>query len=252
LASEKRVSPSFFLLYYARRTQEEFSLRSQLIPPQLSHNNNDCKFIKKSGSKHPAHHHLERNFVIKIMHVFLSLLAPIFLFKSLASAQTEASLSSEGYSYSVSWGEDGNGCNVTEAMLSLDAIVAAVDIVLEQDDLQPVIDWETQVTHNGIRQLQDETRGMRGLCNWRCTYPQCLRSTCYIRSSCDECGYRRQLIQTERVLTARELKDLEDQLVTACEKALKHEGRRYGIGNPYSEDCRTAMIAATCSALVGV
>jgi hypothetical protein len=174
------------------------------------------------------------------MRVFLSILAPIFLFKSMASAEP-------GYYYSVSW--YGPGCNADEELRSLGAIGEAVDVVLEADNLPQVIHWKLNVvSNNGNRELQDETRGLRRLCDpTRCNYSSCANSgACSEMYNCDECG-RRQLIQTERVLTAEELEGLQGELKSACSAALDTEG--YGNGN-YTTDCKAAMIAATCSALV--
>jgi hypothetical protein len=176
------------------------------------------------------------------MRVFLSLLAPIFL--SLIE-------SSAGYSYSVSWGEDDESCTDTEEIRSLVAIGVAINNELEQDDLPQVPNWHNQVTHNGIRQLREETRGLRGLdeCNHpdRCAYEECQNSSCYIMFNCAGCGYRRQLIQTKRTLTAEEL---QGELVEECETALADEGDSNGIGQ-YSPECKASMIAAmTCIAHV--
>jgi hypothetical protein len=62
--------------------------------------------------------------------------------------------------------------------------------------------------------------------------------------NCDECG-RRELIQTSRVLTHRELKSLEELLVSSCSKALTRETLQ-----GYSQGCRNAMAGATCKAIV--
>jgi hypothetical protein len=190
------------------------------------------------------------------MRVFLSLLAPIFLFQSLASATALSSLPSliespAAYYYSVSWGADDGSCKDPEAIRSLVAIGAAVNEVLSRNKLLPVTNWENQLTHNGIRQLQDETRGgLRGLCDMRrCKYAGCRnKPTCYTMYNCDECGYHRQLIQTEMVLSAVELVTLQVELVAACEKALEVEAE----SNGYSTNCKAAMIDATCNALVWV
>jgi hypothetical protein len=179
------------------------------------------------------------------MRVFLSLLALIFL--SLIE-------SSSGYSYSVTWYDDDELCTDTvqhpEASRSLVAINAAVNDVLEQDGLPQVTDWTTQVTNNGIRrQLQDVTRGLHYEEEEPCHQKICdnpdvkCTGLCYTTYHCEYCG-RRQLI-----LTAGELQDLPGELVDACEAALVDEGERSGIGQ-YSQECKDAMIAATCTALV--
>jgi hypothetical protein len=219
-------------------------------PSSLSQKNKEHK--KKTDRNTHLIHHLERIFVIK-MRVFLSILAPILLFKSLASASERSLLSllqsstQPGYYYSVSWYEP--GCDADEESRSLAAISEAVDGVLKFLDLPEVAYWKTRVeSNNRNRELQDETRGLRGLCDeTRCQYSSCANSAaCSEMYNCDECSPR-ELIQTERVLTAMELETLQDELVNVCEAALDDRGN--GNGN-YSPECRAAMIAATCRALV--
>jgi hypothetical protein len=169
------------------------------------------------------------------MRVFLPLLALSF-----ACAEEE-------YLYSVSWNED--SCTEDEDVLFLDAISNAVDGVLEAASIPKVKAWKKKVKNlKTERELeQTGTRGRRDLCFRQCftacrMYPAC--SEIY---NCDEC--RRNLIQTERALTDRELKTLEDQLVTACSEALATEGQSNVFGQ-YSQGCKDAMSVATCNALV--
>jgi hypothetical protein len=174
------------------------------------------------------------------MRVFLCLLVPFFL--SFACAQEELF-------YSVSW-PTFPGCTEDEELLSIDAIAPAVDGVLAAHTLPPVASWERKVKNSNIMG-QAESRGGRDLkcdhgrrCMSGCqNYPSCSRMF-----NCDECG-RRQLVQTERVLTHRELKTLEGDLVTACTAALGFEGNTNG---KYTQECKTAMSGTTtrCNALV--
>jgi hypothetical protein len=173
------------------------------------------------------------------MRIFLSLLVPFFL--NFAGVEAD-------HLYSVSWQDTTNACNaVGEAWDSLEAITASVEA------FTGVINWiqEGGTNRNRERELeQDKAQGHRGLCSMRrCSNSGCLKMpTCYEMYNCDECR-RRQLIQTERVLTARELQALEVDLVDACEAALFDEGQSAG-NVKYTEACKTAMSAATCNAFV--
>jgi hypothetical protein len=171
------------------------------------------------------------------MRVFSSLLVPFFL--SFACAQEE-------FLYSVSW--DDLGCTEAEDLLSLDAIAAKVDVVLLANSLPEVEHWDKKVETNNImaRELeQDETRGRRDLCNYRCLTSCRFYRACAQIYNCDECR-RRKLIQTERVLTHRELKTLEGELVSACKEALNESQ----TDAQYSQGCKDAMSVASCYALV--
>jgi hypothetical protein len=173
------------------------------------------------------------------MRIVLSLLVPFFL--NFACVEAD-------YLYSVSWQDTTNACNaVGEAWDSLEAITTSVEA------FTGVINWiqEGGTNRNRERELeQAEAQGQRGLCDMRrCSYSGCRKMpTCYEMYNCDECR-RRQLIHTERVLTARELQALEVDLVDACEAALFFEGQSAG-NVKYTEACKTAMSAATCNAFV--
>jgi hypothetical protein len=166
------------------------------------------------------------------MRVFLSLLAPFFL--SFAFAQ-------EDYYYSISWEDSTYTCNEEEALLSLDAIEKAVNEVLADNDLTEVTNWSTRVG-TGRRDLCENPDQCKSKC---ADYFHC--AELYI---CDECDLRRQLIQTERVLTHPELQDLQAQLVIACTVALDAEGLLSNGNDNYTTECKAAMIEATCNALV--
>jgi hypothetical protein len=169
------------------------------------------------------------------MRVFLSLLAPFFL--NFAGVEADVL-------YSISWQDTTpSACNAEEAMNSLDAITAAVDVAL---NLPTAVTWKfsTSQINNRERELQGDCTSFRLS---RCSISSCRKgSACYVAYSCHVCGYRRQLIQTERVLTDRELQALESDLIYACEVALDSEGH----GGDYSPNCKTTMIAATCNAVV--
>jgi hypothetical protein len=166
---------------------------------------------------------------------FFLMLAPFFL--SSACAQVE-------YLYSVSWNEA--SCTEGGDELSLAAIQFAVDGVLEADGLPKVKGWNKKIKdHEKERELgQAGTRGLRGLCNRRCMSSCKQYPACSEMFNCDECG--RQLIETERILTDRELVSLEGKLVIACIEALETVAQTYG----YSQECKDEMSGATCNALV--
>jgi hypothetical protein len=171
------------------------------------------------------------------MRIFLSALVPFFL--NFACVEAD-------YLYSVSWQDTTNACTADEESSSLEAIAAAVDVALNLPAAQAVTwSFSTSQNNNRERELEQvETRGLRGLCHWNRCRSSCRRyRSCCEMFNCDECR-RRQLIQTERVLTARELTVLEDQLVTACETSLQAQSSGYTPG------CVAAMITATCNALV--
>jgi hypothetical protein len=171
------------------------------------------------------------------MRVFLSLLVPSFL--SFAYAHEE-------YLYSVAW--DGAACSEDENYRSLDAIEAAVTTHLSGKGLTAG-EWEQQVTYSRRELEQSETQGQRELCHTNQCASACQHYKCCCEMyNCKECGGR-QLIQTERVLTHRELEDLQAELVSVCEVALGAQGA--STGNVfYTQDCKTAMIEANCNALV--
>jgi hypothetical protein len=172
------------------------------------------------------------------MRVFLSLLVPFFL--SFACAHEE-------YFYSVAWDGAATTCDEGANLLSLVAIEAAVNGVLATNSLAAVTTWTKEFTLNyGGRELeQSATLGQRELCHqYTCQSACCRYQCCSELHNCDECR-RRQLIQTERVLTSVEISALQN----ACEVALNGEGQSTGTVE-YSGDCKTAMIAATCNALV--
>jgi hypothetical protein len=176
------------------------------------------------------------------MRFFLSLLVPFFL--SFACAQEE-------YLYSVAWEDSNYTCTEVEDSLSLDAIEIAVNGVLAANNLTEVTSWTKRgSTNNRNRELeQAETRGQRELCDSVRCETACADYTCCAEIyNCDECR-RRQLIQTERALTHRELEDLQGQLVIACTAALVTEGTSNGNVN-YTTECKAAMSGATCNALV--
>jgi hypothetical protein len=183
------------------------------------------------------------------MRVIHSLLVPVFLsFTCVVQADL----------YSVSWYSP--DCTDKEATMSIGKIIAATGKVLTAHGIPEVQGWKKSVnTERAGRELQaDDTQGLRGLrsCNWRCAISSCKKyPLCFEMFNCGMCR-RRELIGTDRVLTASELLALEEELVEACEDVLEKESE-IGQGNDdnkgkgkYSDKCKAAMKDATCSALV--
>jgi hypothetical protein len=163
------------------------------------------------------------------MRFFLSLLAPLFL--SFACAEQE-------YFYSVSW--ETPVCTTAEELAVLGKMTGVVNEVLEAANL-PTVDFSYDVA--GESSEQD-----RRLCDMsRCFWPGCYGSVgCSFFFNCDECGSSRELRQTSsRYLTHRELKTLEEQIVSTCSDALTQLTL-----DGYTQECRNAMAGAECSAIV--
>jgi hypothetical protein len=166
------------------------------------------------------------------MRVILNLLVPFFLsFTCVVQAD---------YLYAVSWYSA--DCDDNEAESSLDAIGKEFDTLLGGKTWKHLI----KKNNGADRELQAETQGLRGLCNYRCATACANYPTCFEMYNCDECGYRRELIGTDRFLTAGAL---QEALIIACKAALDNEGNSPGQGT-YSDNCKAAMIDATCEVVI--
>jgi hypothetical protein len=169
------------------------------------------------------------------MRVFISLLVPFFLIFACVEAD---------YLHSISWQDPTQACDAIEATDSLEAIAVAVAVLTGE------INWiqEGGTVLNRERELDEYycTNTQYSRCSENGCGDEGPNGFCYEMYDCYECGYRRQLIQTETVLDRKLQTSLEDQIANACTAALRIEGQN----NDYSASCKTVLTNATCNALI--
>jgi hypothetical protein len=182
------------------------------------------------------------------MRLFLNVLVPFFLLKSVASAAE--------YTFSITWKiQDAVGtCTDLMADIVSTTVMVNANIYLAGGPgLPEVANWHSNKRNGGNRQLR--VRNLDDVCVvTNCAHDICniIGTTCYESNNCELCGggrrEERQLYQVERALTEDDLTDIKNGLILACQDALDEEASRNG--NLYSTSCIAGLAEQLCDAVV--